>query len=364
MGFLDKLLRVKDKPIENYDDFWQWFVSQAPLFHKIVRSKDTTAIESNVFPPLSEKLSQLKDGYFFLVGMVDESTVDMIFTADGNPKNIPFVEDLVAEAPDIPGWIFRSSKPASSGFHLNMGDISIREDSLSFYPDDDPEMPDLISIILVHEAFGGQNAEQARSAGHLFLENYLGEINFLTDVDRLKYCAPNEAEKDLIPIEALPNYLETRQALYVEKYEGVRVFTENDNYSVMDGVSRSGNPLVATVNTDLLNWDKKASHPWMLVVTIPYNGHTNGLPDGKTADQLNEIEDSLSQELTDANGYLNIGRQAADNERDIFFACTDFRAPARAAYRLQQRYKDSFALEYDIFKDKYWQTVRHFGTPE
>ena len=364
MSFLKNIFGSKEKPIESYADFWEWFVSRESDFRKTVRSGDPTAMQRNIFAPLDEKLKQIKDGFFFLVGQLDDGTVDMVFTADGNPGNIAFVEDLVAAAPEIDGWTFKSAKPRSTAIQLEMNGMVLGEDSLSFYPNDDPDMPDLVNITLVHEAFGGPAADQAKHAAHLFLDNYLGELDFLEKIDDLDFSTPAEAAKDLIPIEALPNYLDTRQALFVEKYEGARINTESDNYSLMEGQTQSGMPVVATINTDLLNWDKKASHPWMLVVTIPFKGRADtGFPDDKTAEKLNEIEHAFEAELRDADGYLNIGRQVSNNTRHVFFACVDFREPSRLAYKVQQRYKDSFPFEYEIYKDKYWRTVRHLIPP-
>ena len=366
MSFLSKLFGGGKAPetIETYADFWAWFVEHEAEFHSIVRSKDTSKIENDFFGPLGSKLRQIKDGIFFLVGMLDDETVDMIFTADGIPKNIAFIEELVDAAPGISGWEFKSSKPATSGFVTEMGGVKLDENSLSFYPNDDEDKPDLVNVTLVHEAFDGPSAQQAKQGAFMFLDSYLGEINFMANVDDLEFRPPAEAEKDLIPIEALPNYLETRQALFVEKYHGVRIFTENDAYSMLEGTTAKGLPSIATVNTDLMKWDKKASHPWMFVVTIPYKGIVNGMPDADTGSKMYELEHAFEDELKDVDGYLNIGRQTRDNARHIFFACVDFRLPSKVAHRLQLKYISSLSFEYEIFKDKYWRAVSHFQPSE
>ena len=366
MGFLSSIIGRRSesptKPIESYADFWDWFAERQSDFHKIVQTKDSAKIEQDVFGPLGTSLRQIKDGFAFLVGMLDGSTADLVFSADGNPKTIVFVEELVAAAPELPRWHFTSLKQPVDGITLNMNGADFGPDSLSFYATDHAEMPDLVDITVAHKALDEPDAEWAKQGAYVFLDNFLGELNFLTEIDQLDFCGLSRAKKELIPIEALPNYLETRKALFAEKYEGVRVFTDNDNYSLVEAQLQSGGRLVATVNTDLLGWDKKASHPWMLVVTIAFDGANNGgLPDGNTAEKLNEIEDAISSQLKDFNGYLNVGRQAANSERNIFIACVDFREPSKVAYEVQRRYKDTFAIEYEIFKDKYWQTVRHLS---
>jgi hypothetical protein len=97
----------------------------------------------------------------------------------------------------------------------------------------------------------------------------------------------------------------------------------------------------------------------MLVLTIPFESE-NGLPDERTADKLNDLEDAFMERLKDEDGFLNIGRDAGNNERSVYFACVDFRKPSKVAFELQQVYKDAVPFNYDIFKDKYWQSVSHF----
>jgi hypothetical protein len=84
------------------------------------------------------------------------------------------------------------------------------------------------------------------------------------------------------------------------------------------------------------------------------------MPNGSDFDLLDEIEETLLQELTDDNGYLNIGRQTGDNERIIFFACKDFRKPSKIFFKIQQEYINAVEIEYDIYKDKYWRSFERF----
>ncbi len=365
MSFLKNLFGSKDREINNIDDFWTWFSDHQQEFHRLIATRDAAVIDKSFFSRLGPKLNELREGVFFLTGMLDGSTADLVLTADGNLKNISFVEELVAAAPQIDGWQFTSLKqPMGFGFGLEMNGLTYSEKTLSFYPMNRADEPDLVVIVLIHQDLTDSNETAVRGGTFILLENVLGELNFLGNIDEIQFRAPTEAEKDPIPIDALENYLQTRQALFVEKYDGVRIFTDNDNYSLMEAELESGRRLVATVNTDLMKWDRKASHPWMLVVSIRYDGEGNdGLPDGETAELLNEIEHKISDQLRDADGYLNIGRQAANNERNIFYACVDFRLPSKVAYDVKRSYEKTIALDYDIYKDKYWQSVSHFSPP-
>lgn len=365
MGFLNSLFGSKEKSVHTNSDFWEWFCANQSGFRKLVMTKDSRVIEEKFFSRLGPKLNELREGVFFLTGMLDDSTVDLVLTADGNPKNIAFVEELVADAPELTGWQFTPLKqPMGFGFGLAMHGLTFGDETLSFYPVNHLEEPDLVEIVFVHRDLNESNEQAVRGGTFILLENVLGELNFLENIDEIRFQAPTDAEKDLIPIDALENYLQTRQALFVEKYDGVRIFTESDSYSIMEAEIEGGRRLVATINTDLLKWDRKASHPWILVVKINYDGgNNNGLPDNETAEKLNEIEQAISDQLRDADGYLNIGRQAANNERLIFYGCVDFRQPSKVAYNVKRSFETEISLDYEIYKDKYWRSVSHLSPP-
>jgi hypothetical protein len=70
--------------------------------------------------------------------------------------------------------------------------------------------------------------------------------------------------------------------------------------------------------------------------------------------------DDIMLDLKDFEGYLNIGRQTADNSREIYFACKDFRKPSKVLYELTKKYSGQLDLTYDIYKDKYWRSYERF----
>jgi len=94
MGIFNKKFDRKDAPINSNQDFWNWFIKYEKTFHKVVKSGKN--VEKDFFQHLSEKLNELRKGYFFLTGMYDEQTAELIITADGAIERIVFVEELVA----------------------------------------------------------------------------------------------------------------------------------------------------------------------------------------------------------------------------------------------------------------------------
>ncbi|MDB5199937.1 MAG: hypothetical protein JWO92_1900 [Chitinophagaceae bacterium] len=118
MSFLKNIFAKKDEPIESYADFWNWFQKNQKLFFKVVKEKGN--IEKEFFDKLSPRLDEIKDGIYYLTGMFDDDTVELVLTAEGTIANIVFVEELVNSAPKIGGWKFTALKPA-----LDIQDVNI-----------------------------------------------------------------------------------------------------------------------------------------------------------------------------------------------------------------------------------------------
>lgn len=361
MGFLSKIFGKKEDKILSNEDFWNWFSTNQETFYKAVKTRKN--IESKFFDLLSPKLDEIKDGLFFLTGMYDDSTAELIFTADGVVKNIVFVEELVSSAPKMINWKFTALKPASDieQFEINLEDYSFNKENLAFYAIEHSNYPDEVDLVVVYNNYNEDDKPSIINGTYLFLDNYLGELSSVTTIDNLTIIPAEKAEKELIPIEKLKGYLIWREKEFLEKYDYLRYNTADDIYSSLEAQLFNGLPLVAIVNSTLLGWDSKASHPWILKVVLKFDGSkNNGMPDDSTYQELNNFEDEIITELKEIEGYLNIGRQTADGERTIFFACRDFRKPSKHLYDLTKKYSDKLDLSYDIYKDKYWQSLERF----
>lgn len=361
MSFFKNLFGKKDEPIANYSDFWTWFQKNEKEFYNVVKSQQN--IEKGFFDKLSPKLEELKDGFFFVTGMYDDNTVELILTADGNTNNIAFIEELVEAAPTLNGWKFTSLKPALDieDVSIEMAGLKFTSEKLFFHSNELPDYPDEIDISIIHSEMTDSNKQEIANGTYIFLDNYLGELGFVNNIDNLQIISKSEAQKELVPIAKLKDFINWRQKEFIEKYEGVRYDTENDEHSTLEAELESGNMLLAVVNTKLLDWDKKASHPWMAVMTIKYDGsNNNGMPNKVDYRSLNNIEEEMVSELIDKDGYLNVGRQTTENERKIYFSCKDYRKPSKVFYETQRKYCGKFEIEFDIYKDKYWLTLERF----
>lgn len=234
-------------------------------------------------------------------------------------------------------------------------------ETLSFYSKDHTNYPDEIDIVIAHKNFSEEEKRNITNGVYIFLDNFLGELNAITTIDNISVIAESEAEKELIPIEKLKDFLIWREKEFLEKYEGERHDTENDNYTGIETKLKNGRVIVAMINTTLLDWDRKASHPWFMTVKINYNGDdNNGMPDKDTYLVMGNFENEIMSELKDFEGYLNIGRETGDNLREIYFACKDFRKSSKVLHELKKKYAGKLDVSYDIYKDKYWQIMERY----
>lgn len=361
MTFFKKAFSKADAPILSNEDFWNWFVKNEKLFFSAVKKQSN--IEKNFFDKISPKLNELKDGFFYLTGMLDENTVELILTADGTIKNFIFVEQLVKAAPQIKGWKFTALKPPTDNdqFGIEMSGYKINTANIFFYSNDDPNQPDEVDITLIHDHLDEENRSTVSNGVFVFLDNYLGELNFASLIDNVAIIGRDEVEKELIPIHKLKPFLIWREKEFVEKYEDVKINTEQHKHSIFKGKSRKGNPLFAAINTDLMAWDNKVSHPWMLKFELLYDGSENdGLPDTNISELLYSVEDDMVSKLKDIDGHLNLGRETCENVRTIYFACNEFRESSRIAHEILEKHKSYLDITYEIYKDKYWQSLANY----
>lgn len=347
----------------SYSDFWQWFTQHEQQFFQVI--KEDNDIEENFFVPLGDELNKIRTGFYYMAGLQKDEIAELILTADGDIKNIVFIEELLATAPQIDHWVFTTHKPAMDikDIKIGMAGFEFNSDKLHFYANELPYYPDEIDITVVHPDYTEDNESMILNGVYIFLDNALGEINFATTIDNLTVEHPDQAEQPLVPIYKLRDFLVWRQKEFIEKYEGKRYITEEDNYNAFEAELDDGNPFFALINMDLLDWDAKASHPWMLSIELDYGNDPEhqGMPHTDEVLQLlNDIEDNISNKLIDKDGYLNIGRETAAGIRTVYFACKEFRHCSKVLSSIQEKYEAMMPIDYTIYKDKYWRTFDRF----
>ncbi|WP_326981085.1 DUF695 domain-containing protein [Chryseobacterium sp. MYb264] len=350
----------EEKHIKTYQDFWDWFLANERKFHDVIRSG--TEIEENFFDCIAPKLHQINTGYYFLAGMADDLTAELIITVEGEVKNIIFAEEIIKEAPQIKGWKFTALKPelGIENVNIELEGLKFTGDTIFFYSNDFEEYPDEIDITLVYENFKEEIKDPVTTGICIFLDHFLGELNFATQIDTFNIIGKENAKKDLIPITKLKDFLKWREREFTEKYKNEKISSGDEEFSILEAELMNGLPLIAAINTSLLKYDSKASYPWVSVLKIHYEGDDNsGLPEIEDYKKLSEIEDRIVAELKREDGHLYIGRESADNIRESYFVSKDFRQPSKVLHRVIQD-NSSYKISLDIYKDKYWQSFERY----
>ncbi|HAW04486.1 MAG TPA: hypothetical protein DCW83_07345, partial [Saprospirales bacterium] len=58
--------------------------------------------------------------------------------------------------------------------------------------------------------------------------------------------------------------------------------------------TKQGEPVIATINTKLLNWDHIAAYPWVTVLTLSYDNGSNGMPNDDDYQLLDTFEERVN----------------------------------------------------------------------
>lgn len=363
MNFFNKLFKKKENPIETYQDFWHWFQTKEKSFFKAV--KKHTDVDRDALSPIMEKLQMLDECFYCQIGMKDDNTADLVITVEGDIKSFVFVDELIAAAPKIDGWIFTNLKPADGiGCSINMNGYKFDKETISFYENVLPEYPDEIDITLVHKDLTEANKKAITNGTFIFLETILGEYNAATIIDSVDVKGLEADNKTLIPIEKLKDFLIWREKEFVEKYKGFRKSEEDgDSFTLFEAITEDDLPLIAVINQSLFEWDAQPSHPWLLVIKTEYDGEdNNGLPnsDSEVYEWMNQFEDEIIELLKPTEGYLNLGRETGMNTKKLYFACKEFKKASKTTTELLKKYEGRLLMSYDIYKDKYWMTMNKF----
>jgi hypothetical protein len=350
------ILTNKDELL--YQNFWQWFQQNEKAFFKVVKNQGN--ILDDFLDKISPQLAEIKEGFYFLTGMFDDDTVELIISAEGDIKNFVFVEELIAAAPQLSGWRFTALKPASE-MEVVMENYRFSTQNIGFFANEHENYPDLIDITILYDDWKDADNSLITNGMYVFLDNYLGELNFALSIDKLKIINTTKAEQAKIPIEKLRDYLIWREKEFIEKYDGVHREEENSKFAILSADLPNGLPLIAVIDMEILHWDKKPSYPWILQVDMEYDGNdNNGLPDKETREVMDDIEDLIQEELSTLQSSIYIGRQTSENLREIYFACKEFRQISKTIFLLQKKLAQQMEFSYDIYKDKYWQSFERF----
>ena len=343
--------------VKSYSAFWTWFAAHERQFFHAVQIN--TRIEEDVLDKISLALDIVKEGLLCRVS-ITSTTVELNISANGAIETIVFAEELVQAAPHFKGWSFTALKTATpiNNLSININGHLFSDANIKFYSIYNAAYPASIDLTLTYDSLSKKNKPLIETGMILFLDTYIGELRAVTDIDHVKIIASSKAKRQLIPIGDLDAFLAQRQAKRMSKYQSLGQPTCQGNYITASGFQTNKEPFVTLIDSGLMAWDAKPSHPWIAVMTVEFDGTQNaGMPDEGTWNSLCKLENDLMAKLPNSHGYLKIAARTASNTRNFYFACQDFRAPSKVLYQLQASYASVFKVTYEIYQDKYWQSM-------
>jgi hypothetical protein len=122
MNFFKKLLNKGQAPT-GIEAFWQWFHERAESFYRYVKEKDSAHIHGQFLQKVMPELQALNSAFYCETGMFDDTTAELVITAEGDVKSFVFVEELIATAPHLDHWKFTALKSPTGSGSVNMNGL-------------------------------------------------------------------------------------------------------------------------------------------------------------------------------------------------------------------------------------------------
>ncbi len=340
------------------DNFWKWFASNKDRFSTIL---DDSEKVQQFLDELIGNMKPFNRWFKALAGPYEKNKSELIITSDGDISLFCKVEDLVNAAPPFDDWLITAHKPplGLDKVSIKMYDREFSSSNMKFYPYVDANYPDEINIILVHPEFNSEEKGKFQSAGIIFLENALGELNTATLIDSYEVKGMPGDDIELIPLDKLEEYLRWREKEFIEKYEKLEARKPEDSYGVLESEDSEGRVLYATINAGFKNWEFKAAFPWCVQIDIEFKGQDKGLPDKKQVEELQEIENELLS-LFGQSDLAYVGHQTHNDQRTIFCYSSDYNTISKKIHRYLENTGWDYEITFFIRKDKYWRNMEWF----
>lgn len=350
-----------ENKIKAYQEFWNWFSEHAEEFFDVIKSGED--IQDDFISRFAPKLNEVEPEIFFLVGMETADKAQLTFTPDGRIQQVYWAEKLVEMAPRLANWEFQALKGATSNidFALKIHDLTFDRSNIYFYPINHTNYPDKIDLMFVYDSYHEEAHEDICNGIFIYLENFLGEETMIECIDRINVTGAQNIDEELISIDKLKDYIIWREKEFVEKYQDIRHDSSSDEFTGFEGTVDGDKPIISTFNTTILNWDNKASHPWILVFMIEYDAIGNaGFPSNEDYEWISKFEEDIEKELPGLEGYIFLGSETVDGIRETFIACREYRLATAVASKLRDKYIDKLNLSFEFYKDKYWQSFERY----
>ena len=267
---------------------------------------------------------------------------NLTLTPEGNLELRRLTAQWLASAPAPDAtWEYYASRQASGLLGLELGGrrFAPEEFRIAYTFDDSREKFD---IVLFHPQFKQSDENVVRQALFLTMDECLGE----DDVERWigSLDAARSAPPGAVPLADFPSIV-----------ADARAKATGDRWTLSQGESRDGRPVLLAVNTALKQIDH-LDHVFYFGVAIGLRQpDANGFPAKTESDHLNVAEDRLLAKMGD--DIVEIGRVTWGGRRELHFFITD-PASTEAAFAAWAAEIAPWSASRTIAFDPQWSAAR------
>lgn len=192
-------------------EFWAWFRENQAAFLNIQQAEETE--RQRLLNDLLAHLQQYSEGLYFEMGPKPGEKMELVISAEGIEKFFPAVETLVADAPEMEGWMVTAFKQPKSGFVVQYQERSFDPDEIWFMPLENEEDPSLVGLRICHEDYDDTFRDVFLGGTFLMLDSLIGERSTTLDIDYLEVGEmPEGVEKEhLVQMNQLKNFIDYKK---------------------------------------------------------------------------------------------------------------------------------------------------------
>jgi len=176
-------------------DFWAWFgQNDAQLYDFEV---DRTAI----FDRLSNEMHKVHPSLTFEFGVKKDGKREFVVSADGIREAFPWVERLVAAAPEMEHWRIVAFRPRRAPLDIQYEGLYVHADEVLARLQ---ESGGKIGITLYVPGYSASRRRDYIGVAFLLMDHALGEYDVETKVGEIAVRAIDDADAHAIPLAVLP----------------------------------------------------------------------------------------------------------------------------------------------------------------
>jgi hypothetical protein len=339
--------------------FWQWFRANGDRLRAAMFGKDSEAREE-ASAEMREAVVEIEPGLVLEFSGAGDDERHLIISADGRPELVDAVKDLVASAPELPGWEvtgFRPRLPADGGFRISLGGETVDPADLWFAVEGSE---DGLRLTLHVGGLTKEN-EQLRGLGaSLLAEHAIGELDALTllgglEIERLPR---DPAAAGLRPFAELAQVFDQ---------ERERKYPPPGSLSLDEGAWQGiegeidGSPALGLFNAGLISVAGHPAYDRRLEISVAFHDvRDDGLPaSSEEFEAVRDLEERIAEKLEEDQQSLLALTIMTAGRRDLILYTSD----AESALRRMEEIEDearTHEVQATVERDTFWGLYRSF----